>query len=94
MTSNKYDDLFSEADAAFDATYQNELAELKGMSKEEITAVCPDTTAEKTYMALIALVEKASKQNLSQAQLIERIKALGEIGIKLAMKVPSFAKLL
>ncbi len=94
MTENRFDDLFGEADAAFDETYQKELGELKGMTKDEIDALCPDTTAEETYLALIALVEEASTQNLSQAQLIGRIKDLGDIAIKLAKKIPSFAKLL
>jgi hypothetical protein len=47
-----------------------------------------------TYQVLIEIVEKASKDNLAQAQLISKIKGLGASAIKLAKKIPGWAALL
>lgn len=91
---NEFDDLFAEAEAAFDGEYKNELDSLLGLSREEIDAVTPGTTDLKTYDVLINVVKKASKDNISQAQLIDNIKSLGDVAIKIAKKVPSFAALL
>ncbi len=94
MAKNKYDDLFAEADAAFTGKYQQELNELKGLSKEEIDALIPKTTDSKIYLDLINAVDQASKDNLSQAQLIHNIKELGDVAVKIAKKIPKFAALL
>jgi len=94
MAENRFDDLFAEADAAFTGKYQKELNELSGLSKDQLEAVTPGTTNAEAYSALIAVVKKASQDNLSQAQLIGNIKALGEVCIKIASKIPAFAALL
>jgi len=94
MTENRFSDLFAEADAAFNGKYKKELNALTGLSKEEIDSVTPGTTDLQIYSVLIKVVEKASKDNLSQAQLIANIKELGEIAVKIAKKVPQFADLL
>ncbi len=91
---NRFTDLFAEADAAFNGVYKNELNGLLGLSKEDIDSVTPDTTDLQMYLALIKVVELASKDNLSQAQLIEKIKELGEIAVKIAEKEPQLAKFL
>jgi len=94
MTENRFSDLFAEADAAFNGKYKKELNALTGLSKEEIDSVTPGTTDLQIYSVLIKVVEKASKDNLSQAQLIANIKELGEIAVKIAKKVPQFVGLL
>ena len=94
MAENRFDDLFAEADAAFNGLYKKELNQLVGLSKEEIDSITPETTDLKIYAVLIKVVEKASKENLSQAQLIEDIKSLGDIAIQIAKKVPQLALLL
>jgi hypothetical protein len=94
MAENRFDDLFADADAAFNGLYKDELNQLVGLSKEEIDSITPETTDLKTYAVLIKVVEKASKDNLSQAQLIENINALGDVAIQIAKKVPQFAALL
>jgi hypothetical protein len=94
MAENRFDDLFAEADAAFNGLYKKELNQLVGLSKEEIDSITPETTDLKIYAVLIKVVEKASKDNLSQAQLIENINALGDIAVQIAKKVPQFAALL
>jgi hypothetical protein len=94
MAGNRFDDLFADADAAFNGLYKNELNQLVGLSKEEIDSITPETTDLKTYAVLIKVVEQASKENLSQAQLMENINALGDVAVKIAKKVPQFAALL
>ena len=88
---NRFDDLFDEADAAFNATYQEELNQLKSLSPEVITSITPNI---KEYTALIRVVEKASKENSSKAQLVENIKGLGKIAVTIAKKIPQFSELL
>ena len=94
MTKNRFDDMFAEADEAFDSKYQKEMNELKGFSDEELAVLTPDTTSKDVYLALIKLVSQASKENLAQANLIDRIKEMGGIAINIAKKIPSFAKFL
>jgi hypothetical protein len=94
MTENRFTDLFVQADAAFNGLYQKELNDLLGLSKDEIDAITPGTTDLKIYSVLIKVVEKASKENMSQAELIDHIKDLGEVAVKIAKKLPSFAALL
>lgn len=94
MAKNRFSQLFAEADAAFNGMYKDELNRLLGMSKEEIDTIVPGTTDLQTYSVLIKVVEEASKKNLSQAQLIENIKKLGDVAVKIAKKIPKFAALL
>ena len=93
MPKNRFDDLFAEAHASFNGEYKNEINELTGLSKEEIDSVTPETTDLQTYSVLLKVVEKASKDNLTQAQLIENIKELGDVAVKIAKKVPSLSDL-
>ena len=83
----RFSDLFAEADADFNGAYKSELEKLNGLSKEEINSITPDTEDLKTYSVLIKVVEKASKDNISKAELIEDIKELGDVAIKIAKKV-------
>jgi hypothetical protein len=94
MKDNRFTKLFDEADVAFDGLYSNGLKVLKGLSKEAINAIIPGTDGLQVYQSLIGAVEKASGENLSQAQLISNIKELGDKAIKIAKKIPYFAALL
>ncbi len=94
MTENRFDDMLLVADEAIDCRYQCELDELTDLLKEELSKLTSNKTDEAVYAALIALVAQASKENLDQTQLIDRIKEMGEVAIKLAKKVPNFATLL
>ena len=94
MSTNRFDDLFAEADAAFNGKFKSELNALSGMSREEIDSVSPGTTDLQTYSVLIKVVEKASKDNLTLAELAENIKELGDVAVKIAKKVPSLSGLL
>jgi hypothetical protein len=93
MPDNRFDDLFAEADAAFNGKYKNELNELMGLSQTDIKALTPETTDLSTYNKLIEVVKLASKENMSQADLITNIKSLGALAIKIAKKVPTLASL-
>lgn len=76
---------------AFDGEYKDELAQLAGLSREEIDKITPGTTDLQKYDELIVLVKEASRVNLSQAALIERIKKLGSVAVSIAKKVPALA---
>ena len=89
MKTNRFSESFANADAVFNGMYSSELRQLKGLSKEEINAIVPASNSMQTYQAL----EKASKDNLAQAQLISKIKSLGTSAIKLAKKIPGWAAL-
>lgn len=86
----RFSELFTEADAAFDGKYKKELGKLSGLSKDEIDAVTPGSEDLRVYSTLIKVVEKASRENTSKAQLIEDIKELGGIAVKIARKIPEF----
>lgn len=93
MKTNRFSESFANADAVFSGMYSAELKQLKGLSKEEINAIVPASNSMQIYQALIEVVEKASKDNLAQAQLISKIKNLGTSAIKLAKKIPGWATL-
>jgi len=94
MKENRFEGLFAEASGAFKGKYKKELNMLTGLSKTEMNAVTPNTTDLQMYSVLIKVVEQASKDNLSQAELMNNIRELGELAIKLAKKIPGFYKLL
>lgn len=94
MTKINFKELFKEADAAFDGLYNSDLEKLTGLSKDEVDSVCPGTEDLRVYSVLVKVVEQASRDNMSQADLIDNIKELGDIAIKIAKKIPSFAALL
>jgi hypothetical protein len=91
---NKYEDRFKEADKAFNDEFKDRLAKLKGLSQKEVDAATPGTAEHDVYQKLVKVVEKAISDNLSQAELITNIQALGEVAIKVASKIPEFAALL
>lgn len=94
MEENKFSQLFAEADMAFNGVYKKELDKLTGLSRSEIDSITPDTEDLRVYSVLVKVVENASKENLSQAELIQDIKELGDIAVKIAKKIPQFATLL
>lgn len=73
---------------AFEGQYKDELQALMGLSRSEIDAITPGTTDIETYDALITIVKEASRVNLAQAELKQRIEELGAVAIKIAEKVP------
>lgn len=90
----RFSKLFAEADAAFNGIYKVELDSLTGLSKEDIDSITPGTEDLRVYSVLIKVVEKASKENTSKAQLIGDIKELGDIAVKIAEKIPQFSSLI
>jgi hypothetical protein len=77
----------------FENQYHKVLDELK-RSQAEIELLFPDLTCRKIYQQLINVVKEASLINLEQAKLKIRIQELGEVGVNIANKIPSLAKLL
>ena len=94
MPENRFSELFANADAAFNGKYRDELIKLTGLSRKEIDAITPGTNDLEVYSVLIKVIEKASQENIKQAELIENIRELGDVAVKIAKKVPRFATLL
>jgi hypothetical protein len=94
MPRNRFKKIFTEAAEAFNGEYKEEINTLLGLSQKDIDALVPGTTDLQTYLALIKVVEEASRNNLSEAQLVDNIKKAGEIAVKIAKKIPRFAALL
>lgn len=94
--ANKYDDLFKDADDAFnkDKKYSKELESLKGLSEKETKSLTPNTAKKEAYDKLIREIQIASTTNISQAELAENIRKLGTVALKLAKKVPQLAAIL
>ena len=90
----RFSELFAEADKAFNGAYKKELDSLTGLSKEEIDAVTPGAEDLRVYSVLMKVVEQASKENISKAELANNIKELGAIAVKIAKKIPRLASLL
>lgn len=76
---------------AFRGKYKQQLDELAGLSRAEIDAITPDITDLQKYDELITVVKEASRVNLAQAQLKERIERLGAVAVTIAKRVPSLA---
>jgi len=92
--------MFAEMDAAadraertLDGRFGSIYRELRGLSPEEINDITPDTTDQKEYERLIALVQQATDKNMDQAQLLERIREMGDVAQKIARRVSSLSSL-
>jgi hypothetical protein len=79
---------------AFRGMYKDELKALMGLSTEEIDKITPGTTDMEIYSRLISVVKEASADNIDQAELKKSIIELGDIGVKIAKKIPHLAKIL
>lgn len=90
---NRFTKSFADADTAFSGQYLKELEQLKGLTDAEIASVLPNTTNIDIYEKLIEVVGDASKKNMEQAELVSKIKNLGNIAVKLANKIPGLAVL-
>lgn len=95
------DEIFAEMDRAaerarqaLEGRFQAEYRELRALTPEQIDGVTPNIEDQVQYERLIALVEEASRKNLSQAQLVERIRALGDVAVTIARKSSALARIL
>lgn len=90
---NRFTDSFAKADEKFDNQFSEQLEQLKGLTQSEIEKAMANTSDIEIYRQLAAIVDNASCKNLKQAELVSKIKALGEIAINLAKKIPGLDKL-
>lgn len=79
---------------AFEGEYGEQLTDLMGLSKSQVDAITADTTDMQVYDQLITVVKEASRVNLAQAELKQRIEELGAVAVEIAKKVPSLAALI
>lgn len=82
------------AEAALEGQFADIYRELRSLTPEEIDGITPDTRDQKEYERMIALVQDATTKNIEQADLVQRVKELGDVAVKIAMKVPALARLL
>jgi len=87
------DDDLDQIHIAFQGEYKEEIEGLLGLSKEEIDKITPDTTDLEIYDKLIAVVRRASANNISQAELKNRIMELGEVAVAISKRVIKLAGL-
>ena len=85
--------IIDETRAEFEGKYGDELKALLGLSTEGLEEIAPRLESTEVYAQLIAVVRNASAKNLSVAQLKARIRALGEVAIAIARKVPGLDRL-
>ncbi len=95
------DALFAEMDLAAERARQalegSLAAEYRGLrclDPDTIKDITPGTADEAMYEHLLAIVQEASARNENQAQLAARIRALGDIAIQIAKRVPSLLAIL
>ena len=79
------------AEQALNGKFEQAARELRSLDPETIRDITPDTTDEATYEKLMVIVQEASARNVSQAKLVERIRELGQIAVRIARKVPALA---
>lgn len=96
---------FDDIDAMFDKAIQQShddimsrygaaLAQLLALSPAEIDDITPDSTDIEAYSALIAVVQAATRRNVSQAQLKARVQAMGDVAARIVARVPKLAAIL
>jgi len=79
------------AEAAMDGEHGEIYKELRALTPEQIDDITPDTRDQREYECLMEVVQQATEKNIDQAELVERVKALGAVAIKIAKRVPTLA---
>src|ERR1700722_16944214 len=93
----EFDNLFA-ADvqtiaSGMSGSYAQEVQDLLHLSGQIETTGTIAVTPTDTYAQLLALVQRASAMNLAQAELKDRITALGSTAVDIAKKVEGLATL-
>jgi hypothetical protein len=84
---NDLGDLSNEAAADADAQFSKEIAALKELGTAGIEKLKPQITDQATYDKLIKVVQEAAAKNESIAQIVDRVKGLGQGAVSLAKKI-------
>lgn len=88
-----FDDDVKTIDDGHSGPYAQQIQDLLHLSGQGPTDGTIAVTPTKTYAQLIALVQRASAMNLSQADLKDRIQSLGDTAVAIAKKVAGLATL-
>ena len=75
--SNRYSNLAQNALAKVKASYNSELLKYANMSFEDFSQLIPHTSDKETVKKLKAVIDDAAARNLTQADLLNNIKKLG-----------------
>jgi hypothetical protein len=78
---------------AFLVDYAAAMAELKGLSADQLATIVPGVAGSDVYDRLKAAVAEATQKNEESAALKDRIVKLGQLAIEIAKKVPTLAAL-
>lgn len=90
----KFSELFKEADKSFNQNYSEQLEQLRVLAEEEKSRIISNTTDKEVYDKLIKTIDEATNKNLSQAEIISKIRDLGAIAINLAKKISGLKELI
>jgi hypothetical protein len=74
--------------------YQSEIASLLRLCEIGLAEGAIADTSNEACAALIVLVQQATQSNLSQAELADRIEALGSVAVGIAKKVLGLREIL
>lgn len=88
MATNRFDSMFGEADKAFNGKFGNEFRALRDLSEEDYHSIIPKTSGKEDYDRMCKIVNNASINHSSQADVVNDITAIGELAVKLAKKIP------
>jgi hypothetical protein len=88
MNDNDFDNAIQ---AALDANktqlmvnYNKGIGSLQALTDAQLSSILPDSSASDTLNQLISVVQQASVANLQQADLTNKITALGQNAVKIA----------
>ncbi len=76
--------------AALMGSYSKQIGDLLKLSDKQLSAIIPNVSKTETYNNLISVVKEASRANIQQADLENKISALGQDAVKLAKLVGLF----
>lgn len=95
MNDEEFENAVNEAlernKAALMGKYNKEIGSLLKLSDKQLSAIIPNTTRTVTYNNLISVVKEASRANVQQADLQNKISALGKDAVQIAKLVGLFA---
>lgn len=84
------DQAAAKAQETLDGKFSKFYKKLRALDPADVEAITPDTNDEVEYERLLSLVQAATRENLSQAQLVSRIRALGATAVEIAKKASAF----
>lgn len=70
--------------AALMGSYSKQLGDLLKLSDAQLSAIIPEVSKTETYNNLISVIKEASRANIAQADMLNKVSALGQDAVKIA----------